>query len=63
MSDITVTRNHDGAWIVHSMCSDGRESFLETMRYYDYTRNEAVSLFKQYCEGRGYKILSWRDEV
>jgi hypothetical protein len=58
MSDITVSRNHDGAIIVDAICSDGYMSFLESMKFYYYTKKEAVALFKKHCSDNGYMIMN-----
>jgi hypothetical protein len=62
MSDVTVSRNHEGAIVVDAICSDGEGSFLETMRFYYYTKKEAVALFKQHCKDNGYMIMNSEGE-
>lgn len=41
--DITVERNHDGAYIISAIV----KGYLETRRYYGYTKKQAVALFKE----------------
>lgn len=62
MPDISVRRNHEGAWVVDTLCSEGSDVFLETQSFYYYTKKEAVSLFKQNCKNKGYKIVGWEYE-
>jgi len=62
MSGITIGKNHEGAWVLDAMCFDGYETFLHTMRFYDYTKAEAIKLFKSHCLEEGLKILTSEDE-
>lgn len=58
MDGITVSRNYEGAIVVDAYCSDGHMSFLETQRYYYYTKEEAVEMFRQHCSDNGYMIMN-----
>jgi hypothetical protein len=41
-SDITITRNHEGAYVLSAMV----RGYLVTKRYYGYTKREAIKAFK-----------------
>lgn len=40
---MTIERNHEGAYVI----SDIVKGYLVTMRYYGYTKREAIRLFRQ----------------
>lgn len=40
---MTIERNYEGAWVI----SDVIGGYLETRRYYGYTKRESVAQFKQ----------------
>lgn len=40
-SELTIDRNSEGAWRISAVVS----GYLETRRFYDYTKKEAISLF------------------
>jgi len=40
---ITVERTHNGFWVISAIVGD----YLETRRYMDYTKKEAIAMFKE----------------
>ena len=40
---MTIERNHEGAWVISAVVGQ----YLETRRYYGYTKREAITLFKE----------------
>ena len=45
--NINYERNREGAWVLSAFVGEGAGEYLLTRTYYDYTRGQAVKLFKE----------------
>jgi len=44
---ITYAKNNEGALVLSAFVGEGAGEYLLTRTYYDYTREQAVKLFRQ----------------
>lgn len=54
---IDATRTTQGAWEVSALVRDGREVFLDHCQFFDYTKREAIKLFKERVADKGYTLV------